>query len=205
MGLYKRDSGRRQWLAMRCWGLPISIIALAGLFACAGEPGREWLRYERAGIAAGEAWRLVTGHLVHLNVSHFALNSAGMALVWYLVGNSFELRFWLFLIAMIVAGIDLGFWVLEPQLAWYVGLSGMLHGILAAGIVGAIRAKRQEAWWLGMLVITKLGYEQLLGPMPGSEESAGGAVVVAAHLFGAITGAVASFFMPIRVRMNASI
>ena len=34
-----------------------------------------------------------------------------------------------------VAMIDLGFVLFEPQLDWYVGLSGVLHGALAAGAV----------------------------------------------------------------------
>ena len=42
------------------------------------------------------------------------------------------------------------------------------------------------------LVIGKLIYEQLFGPLPGSESTSGGSVVVNAHLYGAIGGAIAA-------------
>ncbi|MDH3547427.1 MAG: hypothetical protein OEN22_10020, partial [Gammaproteobacteria bacterium] len=73
------------------------------------------------------------------------------------------------------------------------------HGILAAGIVAGLRLQHREAYLLGAVVVAKLAYEQLIGPMPGSEQSTGGAVIVAAHLYGALTGAVAGAVVPIRV------
>ena len=91
------------------------------------------------------------------------------------------------MIASIVA-IDVGFWFLYPQLDWYVGLSGLLHGLLAAGLfVGVVRRDR-EAVVLAVFVSAKLAWEQLVGPLPGSESTSGGAVIVDAHLYGAVGG-----------------
>ena len=45
-------------------------------------------------------------------------------------------------------------------------------------------------WILGAALIAKLVYEALVGPLPGSAESSGGAVIVAAHVYGAIAGAI---------------
>jgi rhomboid family GlyGly-CTERM serine protease len=133
---------------------------------------------------------LLTGHFVHLGLSHFALNAAGLLLVWYLVGNQLSTLQWLLVGGASIAAIDLGFSLFEPNLSWYVGLSGLLHGILAAGIVASWRRDRLTALLLAVLVVAKLAYEQIAGPLPGSEASSGGSVVVVAHLYGSIGGAI---------------
>src|SRR5438876_6738088 len=54
------------------------LLLLASL---TGEPGRLLLRYDRAALAAGQWWRLVTAHVVHLDVRHTLLNELGLSLV----------------------------------------------------------------------------------------------------------------------------
>jgi len=163
------------------------------------------MRYERSGIENGEFWRLLTGHLVHLGASHFALNAAGLALVWYLVGDAFTRIGWAWVALASIIAIDSGFWLLNPGLRWYVGLSGLLHGLLAAGLVVSATKERKEIVLLAILLVAKLAWEQLGGPLPGSESSSGGPVVVDAHLYGAVGGLFAAFLAKIRVRAAATI
>jgi rhomboid family GlyGly-CTERM serine protease len=155
-----------------------------------GDAGREWFSLDRPAIASGEVWRLVTGHVVHLGLSHLILNIAGLLLIWYLIGAVFSRSQWLIILVVDFVVVDIGLWFLEPQLVWYVGLSGILHGLLAAGVVGSIRTRRLDVIVLGIALLGKLIYEHVIGPLPGSEESTGGAVIVAAHLYGAIGGAI---------------
>lgn len=204
MGLSKGDEKRRDTASILAWLLPGALVVLAGLLLFTGESGREWLRFERGAIASGEIWRLLTGHLVHLGVSHYVLNAAGLVLVWFLVGREFARSHWLWIMAGSVAAIDLGLWILSPELQWYVGLSGLLHGMLAAGIVAGWPERRAEALILSVVVAGKLAFEQLVGPLPGSESTSGGAVIVDAHLYGVI-GAVLVAAMIIRVRRQAPI
>jgi len=187
------------------WALPGLVIILTFLLALAGDWGRELLRYDRMGIASGETWRLVSGHFVHLTFSHWVLNGAGLLLVWFLVGEFLRTRQWLLVTLVSIVCMDIGFWILQPQLQWYVGLSGLLHGYIAAGIVAAYREHKTEMTVLAVAVAGKLVYEQLLGPLPGSEFSSGGAVITAAHLYGAIGGLIASAILRIRVRRQAPI
>jgi rhomboid family GlyGly-CTERM serine protease len=205
MGLNQANKGRHQAQVLAVWLLPIIISGIALIAAAFGDLGREVLSFLRPAIAEGEFWRLATGHFIHLGWPHLVLNLAGLMLVWYIVGAAFELRCWLIIIVATVVGMDIGFWFLEPQLLWYVGLSGLLHGLLAAGIVGEFRSGRVEVRVLGGLVIAKLVYEQLFGPLPGSEEASGGAVIVAAHAYGAVSGVIAAAIILIRVRARASI
>ena len=152
----------------------------------------ELLRYDRADIAAGELWRFITGHFAHLGVPHLILNLAGLGVVWLLVGDRYSSRNWSLVIVVSLAVIDLGFWFLDAGLAWYVGMSGLLHGLLVAGILSRSGSVPAESIALGVVIAGKIAYEQMVGPLPGSETSAGGAVVVNAHLYGAIAGIIAA-------------
>lgn len=204
MGLSKGEETRLGALPKLAWLVPGTLVLAALVLLLTGDFGREWLRYDRARIAAGELWRLLTGHLVHLGVSHTLLNLAGLVLVWILVGRAFSWRQWLWVMAGSVIAIDLGLWFGAPALEWYVGLSGLLHGMLAAGIVAGVARRSGEAAILAVGVAAKLAWEQVAGPLPGSEATSGGAVVVDAHLYGVIGGAIVAAAL-IRVRSNAII
>ncbi len=170
------------------WRVPLAIVAASVAAEIGGLTVRTALRFERAAIADGELWRLATGHFVHLGAAHLLLNAGALLLLWLLVGKSLTTAGWLAVIAGCLIGIDLGFWFLDPQLTWYVGLSGLLHGMLAAGLVARFRVAAAESLTLGCLVAAKIIYEQVAGPLPGSELSAGGPVVVNAHFYGALAG-----------------
>jgi rhomboid family GlyGly-CTERM serine protease len=189
--------------AIRFWTLPAIIMAFSLLFELAADPGRVALRFDRAGIAGGEFWRLLTGHFVHLGWTHWALNVLGLILVWSICGRAFSLRRWCMVLLLVLVGIDAGLWFLDPGLEWYVGLSGLLHGMLMAGIVALLFKGSRELLLLGLLVAAKVAWEQLGGAVPGSEWLAGAAVVVNAHLYGALGGIGAA--LVIRVRWNGPI
>ena len=205
MGLNQADMDHRKILGLRAWWPPGLAVLIAVLIALTGDWGRELFRYDRLAISSGELWRLISGHFVHLGWSHFALNTVGLVLISFLVAARFSAIQWLLITLLIIVGIDLGFWILEPQLAWYVGLSGVLHGLLAAGVASGMRDGQSDSWIIGGLLVIKLIYEQLVGPLPGSEGTSGGDVVVAAHLYGAIAGALAGGGLSFRKSPQASL
>jgi rhomboid family GlyGly-CTERM serine protease len=181
------------------WAWPFALAAAAVALEMAG--WRELLRWDRLAIDGGEFWRLLAGHLVHLGWSHLLMNVLGLVLVWTLVGATFSAKAWGVVVAVSIASIDAGFWWLSPELGWYVGLSGVLHALLAAGALNILwrdPGRRLEAGVLIVLVAAKLAFEQLAGPMPGSNAAAGGAVVVDAHLYGALAGCGAAFALAAR-------
>lgn len=183
------------------WFPAIGIATTAAGLEIAGEGARTLLRYDRDAIGAGEAWRLASAHFVHLGLSHLLLNLAGLALVWLLAGRRLGLAAWCFALVVVISVIDAGFWVLNPGLSWYVGLSGVLHGLLVVGAVAGLPSARGESLFLLAAVALKLLFEQFAGPLPGSAESAGGPVVVDAHLYGAVGGLIAA--IPLRIRAHA--
>jgi rhomboid family GlyGly-CTERM serine protease len=152
----------------------------------------EWhlaLRYERPGIAAGEIWRIVSGHFVHLGWSHLALNMAGLGLGTWLFGADRSPASWLIATLASAVACGAGLWWLSPYVAWCVGLSGVLHGLLVVGFGSWILEGERSAWGLLGVVLVKLAWERWGGDMPWAEMMAGGRVVTDAHLWGAAGGA----------------
>lgn len=145
------------------------------------------LRYERAAIlSGGDYWRLLTAHFTHLNAAHLLLNLAGLGLVGVLFPHQYSVRQWLVILCASIIAIDVGFVFLTPQLDWYAGFSGVLHGALAAGALAWWRSEsRLLAAVLSVFLVGKLAWEQTQGALPLSGDMP---VVVDAHLYGAVGG-----------------
>lgn len=181
-----RNSRRRP---LRRHALPIALAVVSLLLALLGEHNAELLRYQRDAVLAGQWWRLLTGNLVHLGWSHLWLNLAGLALVWLLFFRALSTGAWVAVTLVSSLAVGLGLLIFNPGLAWYVGLSGTLHGLFAAGLVASLTSRQRAEWLLLAVFIAKLAWEQSVGPTPGTAELAGGNVIVDAHLYGALAGA----------------
>ncbi len=170
--------------------LPLIICAIALLIQLGGSEASVWLRYDRDGILSGELWRIITGHLVHLGWSHLLMNVIGLLLIWLLFGHIIKQNSWLIICLVSTLAISSGMLLFNPALQWYVGFSGVLHGMFVAGALVSIKAGYRAELVLLVLLSAKLAWEQMIGPLPGSAEFAGGNVIVDAHLYGAISGLV---------------
>ncbi len=180
------DNSYTSWLQHRGWLAIAGVIIIALLLALGGKPVQLALRYDRSGIQTGEYWRLITGHLVHGGFQHVVVNVLGVILMAALFKRTYNFVSWLVIVVMGVVCIDIGMWVLMPQLQWYVGLSGVLHAVLAAGTVAWWRTEpRALAILLTLIMIGKLIWEQTQGALPLSGDLP---VVVNAHLYGEIGG-----------------
>ncbi|MCW8956592.1 MAG: rhombosortase [Gammaproteobacteria bacterium] len=146
------------------------------------------LRYSRELVQQGNVWLLITGHLLHLNWAHFWMNMAGLLLGAVFFGAYFSLHAWLGLMLFCMLFCSMALYLLNPELQLYVGMSGVLHGLLVAGVLEEYRRYPKSGMILMLLIVLKLGWEQLAGALPGSAAMAGGHVVVDVHLYGAIAG-----------------
>lgn len=77
-------------------------------------------------------------------------------------------------------------------MTWYLGISGALHGILAAAAFVRIRRRDFAGWLLVGLLLAKLAHEQTHGPLPFAGDMP---VVVDAHLYGALGGLAAAVLL----------
>lgn len=176
--------GRHGRLLAAC--LALLLLPLAGGAWLAGH-----LRYERAAIAAGQWWRLLTAHLVHLDARHALLNAAGLALLWALFARVYSGWRWLFAVLLIIAAVDAGLWFLSGSLRWYVGASALLHGVFACGAIAMVRTGDRVGWIALVVFAAKLAWEQWQGALPLTP----GPVVTASHLYGAAGGALAGLLL----------
>ncbi len=148
-------------------------------------------QFDRALIDQGQYWLLLTGHLVHLNWTHWALNMAGLAIIAVFFSLYGSILDWLFVLLFTALVVGLGLYLYHPELVWYVGMSGVLHGLFVYGAIREIRFYPFSGYVLLLLLCSKLFWEYMAGAMPGSEEMTGGRVIVEAHLYGAMAGLVA--------------
>lgn len=191
-GASQRDRLHRLAKSLNCDGwrgaLLLGVCLALLLIQGGGVAAESLLRYDRDGLQAGQWWRLLTGHVIHLGYEHALLDIAGLALMWALFAEDYSPPHWLLIIGLSVIGVDVGLWLLSSTTLWYVGSSGVLHGILAAGACAHLRRGEPDGWILTLFLVGKLAYEQARGALP---LTAGGAVIVDAHLYGAVSGALA--------------
>lgn len=180
----------------RMTGLLLLVVAgVAILVAIGGSTIGDALRYDREEILAGQVWRILTAHLVHLGWSHLLLNLIGLVFIWALFGQALSTRGWVGTFVVCALGVSLGLLAFNPRLGWYVGLSGILHGLFAAGAIAERHIHRRTYLIMLGLLLSKLMWEQFHGPLPGTASTAGGNVIVDAHLYGAITGLVVGWVL----------
>ena len=150
------------------------------------------LAYQSQAIGDGAWWLLISGHFAHLNFIHYALNTFAWVLIWVFALPNMTHSLWAFAFIFCALGTGLGMLLLSPELVWYVGLSGVLHGVMCVVLVRMAIHKPRD--WLVYLVsaglLAKIISEQLYGPSPSTAKLIGEPVIVEAHLYGLISGAV---------------
>jgi rhomboid family GlyGly-CTERM serine protease len=193
-------------LGARAWRAPLALALVLIAVQLLGAPAWETLPYDRAAIlAGGEYARLVTAHFFHYDLAHLAWNLVGLALVAALFAREFDLRGWIVIFVAATVAVDLGFLVLEPQLEWYVGFSGVLHGLMAAGLCAWLwRTPDAITALVAGLFAFKLGWEHLEGPLPFTASTLAVPVIHQAHTYGAIGGAAAALWILWRQRRPAA-
>jgi rhomboid family GlyGly-CTERM serine protease len=167
------DRGRWIWLL----AILLVLDAVLGL----GDSVGQLLRYDRSAIAAGGWWRLLTAHIVHLDVHHLVLNELGLVLMWSLFAQDYDAVEWCAIVLAGALAISSGLWWLSPRVSWYVGASGVLHSVMAAGAAKHLVERSWDRWILTLGLCAKLAWEQL-------HESSAVLIVVDAHLYGALCG-----------------
>ncbi len=166
--------------------VPIALLISCAAAELLGDVGRLALRYDRAAILDGEAWRLLTGNIVHLGARHLVLNLAALVALWALAASVLRGMRGAIAIGGGALGVGLGLLTFAPQVGWYVGVSGVLHGLLAVTARDLIRARDPLGIALAVLLVAKLLWESGAGPLPFTAQAAGGPVIVEAHLYGTL-------------------
>jgi rhomboid family GlyGly-CTERM serine protease len=180
----------------RGYGIALLCVCLAlAIPEFFGDAARQGGSYDRAALAAGQWWRLLTAHFVHLDLEHAILNSLGVVLMWALFARDFSPWAWAAIYSGSALAVSAGLWFASPEVQWYVGASGALHGVMTAGTIAHLRRRDLDGWILAIFIVAKLAREQFAGPLPfaGSANT-----IVDAHLYGAIGGVVLALLLKSR-------
>jgi len=177
------------------------LVAAALVQAWPGAPGA--MEFRRAGIAAGQWWRLLTGNLVHFSWLNLAANAAAFALLCA-VARSRGLPAISVLVGFALA-VGLGVYLFARGIESYRGLSGVSFALLAMVLVDMALARRSavSAVWVGVLALLagRAVFEAATGrALLPTSLPAGPCVVGAAHLAGLAAGSAAGLAQAARRR-----
>ena len=170
------------------WG-GLAFLLVMLVLSAVGEPFTLLLRYSRPELEGMQLWRVLSAHAVHSNLTHALMNSAGLFLGAILVGSQLSGRQWCLAGGGVAVFISLALYWFSPLTEWYVGFSGVLHGLLVLGL--SLSAKRGERLHgvAVVLLIGKVAWEQLPGfDVDHLQGYIDAAVVVDAHLYGLLSG-----------------
>lgn len=112
-------------------GLPLNTLSI--VFTCSlvsiFPEAHSVMLYDRDAIAEGEIWRLVSCNLVHFNHIHLLYNLLAFGIAGFIIERNRYPHFisFCFILSLI---ISLSIYILEPNMAFYGGLSGLTCGAI---------------------------------------------------------------------------
>jgi rhomboid family GlyGly-CTERM serine protease len=164
-----------------------------------------WLDWQPA-LAWREPWRAFSAAFVHWSVMHLAANLLGAAVV-ALLGLAMKAPsrlLWAWCAAWPLTHLGL---LLQPELAHYGGLSGVMHAGLAVATVWLVLTEqgRRRAIGFGLLVglVVKLGLERPWGAALRQGDGWDIAIAPLAHSTGALAGALCTLVVWVATRPGA--
>ena len=190
-----------------CEGTPPSWrpAAIATALAClpalaiyAWPASIDWLQFDRARIAGGEIWRVVTSHWTHFSADHLLWDLSAFGLLLFLSWRESPPRT-LATVATSSVLIPAAVWVALPEMSFYRGLSGLASALFVFLALSLARRERAH----GNHLISALAVLALVGFLAKSVfELVTGATlfvdtsefvpVPLAHVIGAACGAIAT-------------
>lgn len=174
---------------MRDYLLYIFLLVTIVVFALAEPVSSHWLMFDRDAINNGQVWRLFSAHFVHLSMPHLLGNAMGVALLAYIAGRSLNNLVGISLLIWCVLVVGVGLYGYADYLQRYVGLSGVLHGLLlVAPFISPFYSRRMAMCFL-LVIVSKVIWEQSSFyddmAMAGL---IGGRVEANAHMLGVLAG-----------------
>ena len=105
-------------------------------------------------------WGAITGHLLHYSWPHFLLNATGLMLWASIYGRQKHLLYWISITVFIMLVVDVGLFA-QANFSWYVGFSGVLHGLLVHGALLGEGIKNPLNRVLLIALFIKIGTESV--------------------------------------------
>lgn len=176
---------------MRHYAIYVVIFLLVVICTLCEPTSSVYLMFDRELINNGEIWRLFSAHFVHLSPTHMLGNLLAVCLVGYIAGGSLNNVSGIVLLLWCILVVGLGLYFFADHLSRYVGLSGVLHGLLLVAPFASKFYSRKIALCFLLVIVGKVIWEQsgFYDDM-ALVETIGGRVETRAHLFGLMAGVI---------------
>ena len=184
--------------------LMIPVIGMVLLTGLGIDHHSAWA-YQRVAINDGEYWRLFSAHFVHLNAWHLLFNTVAGIILYLVTCFVVSPIQWVSATLSCMVGVSVGLWLFSPEVIWYVGLSGVLHGLMVI-IAWQYWSREPVLTSIGLLgLVAKLSGEQFRN-IPNAVFWLDHPIIVDAHLYGACSGVIYSMgwavFANVQRRLN---
>lgn len=192
-------------MARTVWLTPTLVVLLVVIFVGLGASPPA-LVYERQATLSGEWYRLISGHLVHLDWSHLATNAGAFAALGWLFekadfGGPVRLAALLVCSAFAVSATLV---LAYPATSLYCGFSACLNALYMATALGLWRQTRDATWIaLALLAPMKVGWEWMFGSLVSS--GLAWPPHSGAHMAGLAVGFTWFAARPLKNRINSTI
>lgn len=172
----------KQWFT---W-LAVAVICFAIYFLAPSNSNI--IDYNRSLISQGELWRLFTGNFNHTNIYHLLLNIAAFLTIAALHNQHYSFRRFSFVLFYLSSMVGLFIYLFSSDVTLYVGLSGLLHGLIVIGGYFDIRKGMRSGYVLIIGAAIKVAYEQIFNNTEMVSHLIEARVLTEAHLYGLIAG-----------------
>ena len=156
------------------------------------------VQYDRAALATGQLWRVVTCHLTHWSLDHLVWDVGALIVLGTLCEVAHR-RAFTCCVAVSAVWIPLALWICLPDVSTYRGLSGIdaaAFVLLAVTILGESLAVRQLRWAAACTIVLlaftgKVCYECVTDATLFVDSAAAGMTPIPlAHVVGGCVGAI---------------
>lgn len=179
------------------------IAAVSVAIAC--WPGAATLfEFDLAAVAAGEWWRVFSGHLTHFGFEHLAWDASVFAVLGLMCERR-NRRLTFVCLGIAAMLIPASVWLMLPEMATYRGLSGLDTALFAllGGMMLTEKLREGSHGWAAMIFVLLLGmaakiaWEFHSGGTMFVDSSSGQFIPVPlAHLVGATVGLLVATSLP---------
>lgn len=163
----------------------VGFIALSCILQITQGP--EWASLNITKAKDGEYWRLITGHLVHLNWHHYLMNMTGLTLCLAVFRDDLAPRHWIPSFLFISLFSSIGLLTIHLDYYSYVGFSDVLHGWILLGVAALVHKEPKMALTVFVLFWMKI-IEENMDLAFFTSYGVTGHIAKESHIFGAIGG-----------------
>jgi rhomboid family GlyGly-CTERM serine protease len=171
-----------------------AFLAIAAVLQASS--GVEWASLNFREVLNGQLWRLVTGHLIHTDWQHYAMNMVGLSLCIVVFRDDLSAKHWPWSFIFISLFSSLTMLFTAVPYDRYLGFSDVLHGWILLGAMAIAHKEPRFTLLIFVLFWIKILEEQYQLAFFTSYGVSGN-VAKESHIYGAIGGLLyAVMFIP---------